>query len=78
MPRTIKSEDTTEYVVALVLTVAIGLTLVVAGLELMTKFFPKVAPKLASFGGYSLARKTLAQCGLASSITTAGSRSSCL
>ena len=40
MPRTIKGADITGYVVALVLTVAIGLTLVVAGLELMTKFFP--------------------------------------
>ena len=40
MPRTIKSPDITEYVIALVLTMAICLTLVVAGLELTTKFFP--------------------------------------
>jgi len=38
MPRAIKSPDTTEYVVALILTVAICLTLVVAFLELPTKF----------------------------------------
>ena len=40
MPRAIKSPNITEYVVALVLTVAICVTLVVAGLELTTRFFP--------------------------------------
>ena len=38
MPRTIKNQETTEYVVALVLTGAICLTLVVAALELSTRF----------------------------------------
>ena len=38
MPRAIKSQETTEYVVALVLTMAICLTLVVAVLELPTGF----------------------------------------
>ena len=38
MPRTIKSQETIEFVVAFVLTVAICLTLVVAALELPTKF----------------------------------------
>jgi hypothetical protein len=38
MPRAIKREETTEYVVALVLTVAICLTLVVAVLALPTNF----------------------------------------
>ncbi len=38
MPRTIKREETTEYVVALVLTVAICLNLIVAALELTTGF----------------------------------------
>ena len=37
MPRAIKSQETTEYVVALVLTVSICLILVVAALELPTK-----------------------------------------
>ena len=40
MPRAIKREEITEYIVAFVLTVATCLTLVVAGLELTTKFFP--------------------------------------
>jgi hypothetical protein len=40
MSRAIKRDEITEYVVALVLTVATCLTLVVAGLELTTKFFP--------------------------------------
>jgi hypothetical protein len=38
MPRAIKREETTEYVVALVLTAAICLTLVVAVLALPTGF----------------------------------------
>jgi hypothetical protein len=38
MPRAIKSQETTEYIVALVLTVAICLTLVVAVLTLPTNF----------------------------------------
>jgi hypothetical protein len=38
MPHVIQREETTEYVVALVLTLAVYLTLVVAGLELTTGF----------------------------------------
>ena len=38
MPRAIKSQETTEYVVAPVLTVAICLTLVVTAWTLPTKF----------------------------------------
>jgi hypothetical protein len=38
MPRAIKSQESSEYVVALVLTVAICLTLVVAAWTLPTKF----------------------------------------
>ena len=38
MPLAIKSQETTNYVVALVLTVTICLTLLVAALELPTKF----------------------------------------
>jgi hypothetical protein len=42
MPRTIKNPETTSYVVALILTLAISLVIVVAALELLpTKFiFP--------------------------------------
>jgi hypothetical protein len=41
MPRAIKSPETAEYVVAVVLTMAICLTLIVAAYELPTKFiFP--------------------------------------
>ena len=41
MPRAIKNHETTEYIVALVLTVAICLTLVVAVLALPINFiFP--------------------------------------
>jgi len=40
MPRAIIREETTEYVVALVLTAAICLILIVAAMELTTKFFP--------------------------------------
>jgi hypothetical protein len=38
MPRAIKKPETTEYVAALVLTVAICLTLIVAAWTLPTKF----------------------------------------
>jgi hypothetical protein len=38
MPRAIKSQETTEYVVSLVLTAAICLILIVAAMELPTKF----------------------------------------
>ena len=41
MPRAIKSPETAEYVVAVSLTVAICLTLIVAAFEVPTKFiFP--------------------------------------
>ena len=65
MPHTIQWEETTEYVVALVLSLAVCLTLVVAGLELTTRFFPRAAPKLTARRGCRLPRlKPFAHCSL--------------